>query len=313
MCLVTDGFVRYEDDGSQERVPSTTSRVVVLDTGDGHVVTEWSAEEAAQLVLVDDLAVVGTPDTRGGVVVVAHDVRTGDERWRCTVPIDAGSAGVDQDGVPQYWGLVAAGSTVVVHAGDAVTVLSSTGSLVRDDLRLASRGGGFGTDPLTGAFSISSFASGESVTRLLALDADPAGDVVVPGDLLYVTLDDGSLPGLVLTFRSHLYASDRTTGEELWEADGQRGLRRDGGPRTRLRDHADGGRGARRPDRRGRLAHPAADLRRRSARHRRPRPPGAVLPERRRRRREGDGPRPRDRARGADHPVPGRACPTWGS
>ena len=44
VCLVTDGFVRYDDDGIEERFPATTSQVVVLDTGDGHVVTQWDVE-----------------------------------------------------------------------------------------------------------------------------------------------------------------------------------------------------------------------------------------------------------------------------
>ena len=194
VCLVSDGFVRYEDDGTLERVPATTSRVVVVDTGDGHVVGEWAAEATAQLAVVGDLAVVWAPDAQGHVVVVAHDVRTGDERWRYTVT--AGRARAATPGAPPDWGLNAAGSTVVVHAGDAVTVLSSTGAPVRDDLSFTGPGGGFGTDQATGAFWVSSHDDdGDPRTTLLAPDADPADDVVVQGEMLYVSVDDRSLPG----------------------------------------------------------------------------------------------------------------------
>lgn len=211
-CLVTDGFLRYEDDGTEERMPATSSRVVVLDTRDGHVIAEWGTEPTAQLAVLDGLTVVGTRDPERGAVVIAHDLRSGDERWRYERPL------VDSpDGAPEsYWGLLSAGDTVGISDGETITLLSSTGSVVRSDV-LDSSGGGFTTDPITGAFAIVTNAG--RTTTLLAPDADPADDVVVRGQILYLSVDDGSLPDLVLTSESHLYASDRTTGEEVWEAD----------------------------------------------------------------------------------------------
>ena len=221
-CVVTDGFVRYGDDGTQERFPATTSRVVVLDTVDGHVITGWDVEETSQLVLVDGLVVVGTRDAEHGVVVVAHDPTSGDERWRYEEPVDAVDLGRDPSG--EYWGLVAAGDAVAMYDDDGLTFLSPTGDVIRDDLRAASRNAGFTTDPVTGTFVITSYSDGTArTTTLLARDADPAGDVVLRGEPLQVTVDDGSLPGMVLTYLSHAYAWDRQTGEELWEAKVQPG------------------------------------------------------------------------------------------
>ncbi|MDQ0375109.1 outer membrane protein assembly factor BamB family protein [Cellulomonas humilata] len=217
-CLVTDGFVRYEDDGTEERSPATTTRVVVLDTTDGHVITQWEVEETSQLALVGDLAVVGTRSAERGVVVVAHDVITGDEQWRYQEPVDGTLVGSPQE----YWGLMAAGDVVAMHDGHGLAFLSPTGTLIREDLRAASRDAGFATDPVTGTFAITSYSSGSArITTLLAPDADPAGDVVLQGEPVHVSVDDGSLPGVVLTYLSHAYAWDRQTGEQLWEAEVQ--------------------------------------------------------------------------------------------
>ena len=155
-------------------------------------------------------------------------------------------------------------------------------SVVREGIRLSSRGGGFGTDPVTGAFSLSTDGEdGEPTTTLLAPDADPAADVVVPGELVHVDVDDSSLPGTVLTDEAGTHAWDRATGEELWEAD----VRPNGGclvirGRVYLTT-VDRHRRARRSHGRDRLEHPAADVRRGSPRHRRPSPPAAVLRVRR--------------------------------
>ncbi|GEL96886.1 outer membrane protein assembly factor BamB family protein [Cellulomonas terrae] len=222
VCLATDGFVHYADDGTEERYPATTSRAVVIDLGDGHVVTEWAVEQSAQLAVVGDLVVVGTRDEERGVVVVAHDVRTGDEQWRYQEPFDADARVTSSE--RQYWGLFAAGATVAVYDADGLLLLSSTGQLVRDDLRTATRDASFSTDPVTGTFAITSYAStGARTTTLLAPDADPSGDVVLRGEPVPVTVDDGSLPGVVLTYLSHAYAWDRRTGEQLWEAEVQPG------------------------------------------------------------------------------------------
>ncbi|WP_456789356.1 outer membrane protein assembly factor BamB family protein [Cellulomonas sp. P5_C5] len=219
VCVATDGFVRYGDDGTQEPFPATSSRVVVLDVHDGHVITEWAVEDGAQVTLLDGLAVVGVRDAEH-VVVVAHDVLTGDEQWRYEEPVDD-RAVTSREG---YWGLFVAGDTVALYDGAGLVLLSPTGSLVRDDLRTASGDASFGTDPVTGTFTITTYGEGGArTTTLLAPDGDPAGDVVLRGDRLQVSVDDGSLPGVALTMLSHAYAWDRRTGEELWEADVQPG------------------------------------------------------------------------------------------
>ena len=63
---MSDGFVQYGDEGVQTRKPATSTRVVVLDTADGHVVADWSAPGATTLTALPGLAVVGVP---GGTAV----------------------------------------------------------------------------------------------------------------------------------------------------------------------------------------------------------------------------------------------------
>ena len=127
---------------------------------------EWDADATAQLAVLDGLVVVGTNDAEHGTVVVAHDLRSGDVRWRYEQPAEAGAPGSTS---PQFWGFFAAGDALGLYDGESLTVLSPTGTLVRDDLRFAnSPGGGFGTDPVTGAFSVSAPAEGGGVD-------DPAG------------------------------------------------------------------------------------------------------------------------------------------
>ncbi|WP_186813283.1 outer membrane protein assembly factor BamB family protein [Cellulomonas xylanilytica] len=215
VCLATDGFVRYGNE-TEERFPATTTRVVVLDSGDGHVVAEWAVAHGSRLAVVGDLAVVGTRDAQDGVVVVGHDVQTGDEQWRYREPVEAADVTPTEQ---QDWGLFTAGDAVALYDGDGYVVLSETGALVRDDLREAGQDAGLGTDPVTGQLMISTYGgSSPTTTTLLAPDADPAGDVVLQGEPVRVTVDDGSLPGLTLTYRGHAYAWDRRTGEQLWEA-----------------------------------------------------------------------------------------------
>jgi outer membrane protein assembly factor BamB len=216
VCVVTDGFSVYGSDGTnEESVPATTTRVMVLDVQDGHVTAEWPAQGMVRLAVLDGLVVVGTGEPGAGRVVVGHDLRSGEERWRYEEP--------PGDDPQQYWGVLAAGGLVGLYDEDTLTLLSPTGTVLRDALPVDSGyGGGFSTDPVTGLISLVTYADdGTELTTLLAPDADPAADVVLDGTLLNVAVDDRSLPELVLTYQSRTFGWDRTTGEALWEAEVQ--------------------------------------------------------------------------------------------
>ena len=196
---------------------------MVFDTKDGHVIAEWATEPTAKLAVLDGIVAVGTRDAEQGSVW-GHDLRSGDERWRYEAPSD-------DDG--------AAASSVPRRLLDPRRCGQHGEHLRRrDDHRAHLDGvGGPGghralprwsrvrIDPVTGALSLSTGGDGPPTTTLIALDADSADDVVVPGELVHVDVDDSSLPGTVLTTKAGTHAWDRTTGAELWEAD----VRPDGG------------------------------------------------------------------------------------
>ena len=147
---------------------------------------------------------------------MAHDARTGVERWRHEDSAPGPSEPVGS------WSFGTAGDVVAYSDGDRLTVLSATGAVVRTDLPNP-RARSLATDAGTGlpalpALSIDGQETTETTT-LLARDADPARDRVLLGRIVDLTVDDGSLPGLVLTARDKLYAWDVETGAPRWDRD----------------------------------------------------------------------------------------------
>jgi hypothetical protein len=220
-CLVTDGFLRIADDGAQSLFPATTTSVRVLDTGDGHVVEQWPVEADTQLAVLAGLVVVGHRDAERGIVIAAHDPRTGDERWRHAEALVEDPTAVVDATTEHFWSFFTAGSVLAFANGPALTLLSPTGVVIRDDLSTVDGGGGYDVDPVTGDLVMTAYASSgdAQTTTLLSADGDPAGDRVLDGRLLDTTVDDGSIPGLVLTALGQLHAWDRETGRERWTAD----------------------------------------------------------------------------------------------
>lgn len=213
VCTVTDGYSTFSTATGEERVPATTTRVAVLDTGDGHLLADWAVEHDALIDVLPGLVLVGLRRD-GHVEIVAHDARTGAERWRHE-DSPAGSPSRPAGS----WLFVAAGDVVAYPDGDSLTVLSASGDVVRTDLPAPGREI-LVTDPGTGLPALPAQLSEDgdttSTTTLLARDADPAGDRVLAGRLLSPAVDDGSVPGLVLTTRDRLYAWDEETGRPRW-------------------------------------------------------------------------------------------------
>lgn len=216
VCTVTDGYSTFSTATGEERVPATTTRVAVLDTGDGHLLAEWAVEHDALIDVLPGLVLVGLRRD-GNVEIVAHDARTGTERWRHE---DSPAGNTSQPA--GSWTFVAAGDVVGYPDGDSLTVLSAGGEVVRTDLPAPGRET-LATDPGTGLpvlpAPLVDDGDTTSTTTLLARDADPARDRVLLGRIIRMTVDDGSVPGLVLTTRDRLYAWDEDTGRPRWDRD----------------------------------------------------------------------------------------------
>jgi outer membrane protein assembly factor BamB len=205
-CLVSDGFVQYGDEGVETRKPATTTRVVVLDTGDGRVVADTSATGATTLAVLPGLAVVSGPDAD----VTARDLLTGDVRWRYSSP----PPGADRRSFSGSVRLFGVDGVVAVSVpGWTAAVLSPTGEVLR-----RSRPGDADVvvDPVARRLVLlSSSGSGGHWSTLVQRGHD---DVELPGSLLPLTVDDGSVPGLVLTSDASLRAWDAGTGEARWKS-----------------------------------------------------------------------------------------------
>ncbi|KQR08247.1 PQQ-binding-like beta-propeller repeat protein [Cellulomonas sp. Leaf334] len=210
-CLVSDGFVQYGDEGVETRKPATTTRVVVLDTRDGHVVADTSAPGATSLAAVRGLAVVAVPARDAQTEVTGRDLLTGEVRWRFSPP----APGADRRAFADEVRLVAVDGLVgVTVPGWTATVLSSSGEVLR-----SSRPGDADhvVDPVAGRLVLLSTTG--SGTLLSTLVERGRADVDVPGEVLPFTVDDGSVPELVLTSSGDVRGWDAATGEQRWRSD----------------------------------------------------------------------------------------------
>ncbi len=210
-CLVSDGFVQYGDEGVETRKPPTSTRVVVLDTGDGHVVADVPAPGATTLAAVPGLAVVGVPGADDRSEVLALDLGTGQVRWRFTPPLP----GADRRAFAGEVRVFAVDGLVgVTIPGWTATVLSSTGQVLR-----ASQPGDADhlVDPVAGRLVLLT-STGSGGLRSTLVQRGRA-DVDLPGAVLPLAVDDGSLPGLVLTSGGNVRGWDAATGDARWTSD----------------------------------------------------------------------------------------------
>ena len=206
-CLVSDGFVQYGDEGVETRKPATATRVVVLDTADGHVVADTSAPGATALAVLPGLAMVSVPDAG----VTGRDLLTGAVRWTYAPP----APGPDRRSFSGTTRLFAGGGVVgVAVPGWTAAVLSPSGRVLR-----AGQPGDadFVVDPVGGRVALLS-SSGSGALRSTLVQRGH-GDVDLPGGVLPLTVDDGSVPGLVLTSDVSLRGWDADTGEQRWKTD----------------------------------------------------------------------------------------------
>lgn len=210
-CLVSDGFVQYGDEGVEIRKPATTTRVVVLDTGDGHVVADTAAPGATALAALRGLAVVAVSARDAQTEVSGRDLLTGEVRWRFTPPLP----GADRRAFADEVRLVAVDGLVgVTVPGWTATVLSSTGEVLR-----TSRPGDADhvLDPVAGRLVLlSATGSGALLSTLVERGRV---DVDLPGEALPFSVDDGTVPGLVLTSSGNVRGWDAATGESRWKSD----------------------------------------------------------------------------------------------
>ena len=223
VCLVSDGGLVFDmeaDDGSLVRVPATTTQVMVLSAADGTIAASWPVDVGdapTVFAVLDDAVAIASTATTGTTVDPARRAhrrltlvalepdprRRGDHRGRVLErrPVPGGRP------CSRY-----------APREQPLTLIAADGTVVRELPGTIGDGFGLATDE-RGRLTVQSMVDGQQRTILLADDADPAHDVTVDGNLAYAVLDDGSVPGLLLTYDTELHAWDRSTGEERWSDD----------------------------------------------------------------------------------------------
>lgn len=213
VCLVSDGGVVLADGDADSWTLTTTKReVVVMGAADGAVLARWPVERGVSLaVMPDDLVVIGT-GSEAGSTVIGCDVLTGVIRWTHT----EGSPGGTDDA-----------SVSVFPAGDVLALVTPTsgvvllqphdGSVVRE-LPTGEAGALWNWYDQPGSVLSMQEPTGTGGTRttFIAPDGDPAGDTTVQGSPVHVVVDDGSVPGLLLSGDSMTHGWRAGTDHELW-------------------------------------------------------------------------------------------------
>lgn len=203
VCSVHDGAELWDDRGGVT-VPPTTMRVVALSTRDGSVVTEYTDALDARptsAAPVGDVLVLAVPhDGTTEVVAVGPD---GEVAWRHEMP----QPRADETFVE------AAGDVVVARTPHEARLLDAAGDVVRtvslgpDD--------GVWVDPYSSVVRVVRLGgqdTSEEHTRVLRDE----GDVTLEGFPVPLAVDDGSVPGLQLTYLDGRTSAWDARGELLW-------------------------------------------------------------------------------------------------
>ncbi|WP_028050424.1 PQQ-binding-like beta-propeller repeat protein [Cellulomonas sp. URHD0024] len=207
-CLVNDGFRHFDEALRPAVVPPRTTRVVVLDTRDGRTAADRPAPGVTSMAVVPGLAVLSAPGS-----VTAQDLLTGVERWRYR-PMRAG-VDLSEAAFLSAVQVFGAGDLVgVSNPGWSVALLDAAGHVVRTPRPAVE---GYRYDEVSGVLALLRTTKGGEV-RSTILRAGRR-DVDVPGTYLDVTVDDGSVPELVLTSDTSVRAWDARTGVHRWISD----------------------------------------------------------------------------------------------
>ncbi|MFS0705705.1 PQQ-binding-like beta-propeller repeat protein [Cellulomonas sp. 179-A 9B4 NHS] len=215
VCLGSDATLPRPgtDDGAGE---ATVSRVVLVRVGDGGIEADLPARSATGVpahtfALAGDRVVLVGVDADGTSRAWALDLATGAHLWDVALPAPAATSTL-LVGVDVPWTLPDGTVGVALRDGRAVLLDPADGRVLREPLRGTSAA--VVTPRLDGRVELA-VPRGEDADVVRA-----DGDVRVPGRLLDVTADDGSLPGLLLSQGGgRVHAVDARTGEVRWTAE----------------------------------------------------------------------------------------------
>ncbi|ROS27976.1 PQQ-binding-like beta-propeller repeat protein [Cellulomonas sp. PhB150] len=218
VCLVSDGGTPDSRGPKPKAIEATSTRVIAFRADDGSSMAEWPIDGGDSFAVLPGAVVVATLRDQTAAVT-SYDLLTGEVRWQ----LQLGSRTELDDGgeAAQHVGIRLADDRLVVRSDDGRTaVVSTEGHLLRD-VRVEAGPGFLGWSTIgPDHISCASLGSdGVPTTTVLSADGTPQDDLVLTGQEVAMTVDDGSLPGLMLTSAGTVEAWDATSGRSLWVTD----------------------------------------------------------------------------------------------
>lgn len=212
VCLVADDYAPLTGTVAPTSTAPRRARVVVVDPRAGTLLTEREAPASSTLAVEGDLAVVAwvAPDAHG--VVTGTEPRTGEVRWTFTTPAPLEARAGERLGLE----VTAVGVGVIVGSwSQKLWLLSPDGVLQRE---LPGNGGSTWFEvPRVGMLALRT-AEGPVGARTTLL-VDGRDGRTFDGEPVNLSVDDGSVPGLVFTGGAPLVAWDAATGQRRWAGD----------------------------------------------------------------------------------------------
>lgn len=212
VCVVGDGGERLVD-GGWTPVPATSTRLLLLDAADGAVLVEREVPPPVSSVTVVGADVVLAGQADGTLRVRSQGLLDGAARWSTTVPLR------DDALLPTGGAAVTLldPRTLAVDLGSAVTLVSTDGEVLRT-VEAAPLDGLTGQVVETTVVTSTTLGAVAVGNRGGTVVGTAAGVVDLEGSPLPVVVDDGSVPGLVLTRTPALQAWDAGDGSPRWDA-----------------------------------------------------------------------------------------------
>ncbi|MGV8977921.1 MAG: PQQ-binding-like beta-propeller repeat protein [Cellulomonas sp.] len=209
VCLVVDEYAPLTGTIAPTSTAPRRARVVVVDPLTGTLLAERDAASSSSLTVESDLVVVAWVSGDGHGVVTGTEPRTGEVRWTFTTPTPLEARAGER------LGLDVTGADVGIIVGSwsqKLWLLSPGGVLQRE---LPGNGGSTWFEvPRVGMLALRT-AQGPVGARTTLL-VDGRDTQTFDGDPVKLTVDDGSVPGLVFTGGVPLVAWDAATGRRRW-------------------------------------------------------------------------------------------------
>lgn len=209
VCLVDDDYAPLVGTIAPTSSAPQRARVVVVDPRTGTLISERDTPASTTLAVESDLVVVAWVSGNGHGVVTGTEPRTGEVRWTFTTPAPLEARAGERLGLD----VTGVGVGIIVGSwSQKLWLLSPDGVLQRE---LPGNGGSTWFEvPRVGMLALRTAQGPVGARTTLLVDGRDAQ--TFDGDPVNLSVDDGSVPGLVFTGGTPLVAWDAATGQRRW-------------------------------------------------------------------------------------------------